>query len=59
MSRAMLPSSRRVRTQGSRIFRRAYREGVDNVMAKIEEITKRLKAHRNANDFARVFIRNA
>eukprot|EP00966_Prymnesium_polylepis_P239353 5535192-Prymnesium_polylepis.1 len=49
-----------VRTQGVRVSPRVPGEGVDNnVMAKIEEMIKRFKAHRNANGFARVFIRNA
>jgi hypothetical protein len=43
----------------ARAYRRAYREGVDNIHAKIEEMVKTFKVHRNANDFARKFIRDA
>ena len=31
----------------------------DNIRAKIEEMIKHFKVHRNANDFARKFIRDS
>lgn len=43
----------------ARAYRRAYREGVDNEHSCIEKMVKRYKAHRNAADFAKSFIKNA
>lgn len=43
----------------ARAYRRAYRHGVDNEYACIEKMVKRFKAHRNAADFAKSFIKSA
>ena len=43
----------------TRAYRRAYREGVDNVHACIEKMVKKFKAHRNAKDFAKAFIQSS
>ena len=60
MSQAsLLLSTSRKFARKARAYRRAYREGVDNIHAKIEEMIKHFKVHRNANDFARKFIRDS
>ena len=57
MSRRALPlSTSRKFARKARAYRRAYREGVDNVHACIEKMVKKFKAHRNAKDFAKAFI---
>lgn len=43
----------------ARAYRQAYRLGVDNQYACIEKMVKQFKAHRNAADFAKSFIKNA
>ena len=40
----------------ARAYRRAYREGVDNELASIENMVETFKTHRNAIDFAYKFI---
>lgn len=43
----------------ARAYRRAYKEGADNEHTSIEKMVKTFKAHRNAADFAKSFIKNA
>lgn len=43
----------------ARAYRRAYREGTDNEHTSIEKMIRKFKAHRNAADFAKAFIKNA
>lgn len=52
-------STSRKFSRKARAYRRAYREGVDNEHACIEDMVKTFKAHRNAADFAKAFIKNA
>ena len=60
MSRRALPlSTSRKFARKARAYRRAYREGVDNVHACIEKMVKKFKAHRNAKDFAKAFIQSS
>lgn len=60
MSPVALPlSTSRKFARKARAYRRAYREGVDNEHAIIEETIKKYRTHRNAVDFAGKFIRDA
>lgn len=52
-------STSRKFSRKARAYRRAYREGVDNEHSCIEKMVKTFKAHRNAADFAKAFIRDA
>lgn len=52
-------STSRKFSRKARAYRRAYRQGIDNEYACIEKMVQRFKAHRNAADFAKAFIRNA
>lgn len=52
-------STSRKFSRKARAYRRAYREGVDNEHSCIEKMVKKFKAHRNAVDFAKAFIRDA
>ena len=57
--RALPLSTSRKFARKARAYRRAYREGVDNEHAVIEETIKKFRSHRNAVDFAGKFIRDA
>lgn len=60
MAPASLPlATSRKFARKARAYRRAYREGVDNQHACIEQMVKKYKVHRNAADFAKAFIKNA
>lgn len=52
-------STSRKFSRKARSYRRAYREGVDNELSCIEKMVKTYKAHRNAADFAKSFIKHA
>lgn len=59
MSPQSLPlSTSRKFSRKARAYRRAYRQGTNNEFACIEDMVKRFKAHRNATDFAKAFIKN-
>lgn len=52
-------STSRKFSRKARAYRRAYRQGIDNEHTSIENMVKKFKAHRNATDFAKAFIKNA